>query len=607
MNRIVRLALGLLLLGFAPDPSAARSAESSVAQTMDGIVGRLYASLDEQALRSLSHEAILRLITDAERKVLATKYWYFDVDVPVVVSVIRNVDQAVLPFWIKDAGFEKTNLTVRNEIGFYEVWQKRFDAGRVELGINGFDMHRSVYFVCVGPQCPGARVKISNLFPANEAVIAMKKGAWIYRDWDDLFIEELPPSLDGQLLLTTYRGRAREAHLVGAFRKTPYPSSDKPDQVVLTWSEDPRTTQTIQWRTNTSVKSGVVRYRAKGVEFEASTEAQAERTVIEDRLLMNDRHTHRFTAVLRGLKPSTAYVYSVGSPENDSWSDEAEFKTATVGDEPFSFITFGDTHRSPDWGRLLQAADRRHPEAAFYVIAGDVVSTGLFRDEWDQFFALSSGVFNRRPVLFSLGNHDDQDGLGAGMPLALFGLPENGPKGVELERTYSFSYGNALFLVMDVGTPYESQARWMEEQLAGTDATWRFAIYHFPLYALGRDDEYAAIRSRWERVFAKHHLDMMLSGHVHYYLRTRPMRNGQAVASPSNGTIHIVSLGTSGLRRPRTVPAHVEKYFSGGPWYQKFDIDGGRLVCRTYDADGKVCDELIIEKQSPHASSSPSR
>jgi len=536
------------------------------------------------------------LVTDAEREVLATKYWYFDVNVPVVVSVIRNVDQPVVPFWIEEAGFEKTDLVVKNEIWSYEVWQKEFDAGRVELGINGFDMHRTAYFVCVGPQEPGAQVEITNLFPGEEAVTTAKEGAWTYRDWDSLLIEELPEALKGQILLTTYRGRAREAHLVGAFRKTPFPSSGSPDHVALTWSEDPRTTQTVQWRSNTTAKNGVVRYRAQGAESGAFIEERATCELIEDRLLLNDRYTHRYTAVLRGLKPSTAYAYVAGSPDNDTWSDEAEFKTAPGRDVPFSFVYFGDTHSSPDWGRLLHAAYRRHPETAFYTIAGDVVNTGLYRDDWDKLLAYSSGVFDRKPIAFSLGNHDDQDGLGAWMPLALFEFPDNGPDGVEPERNYSFRYGNALFLVLDVGTPHDVQAEWMEEQLADTDATWRIAIYHFPMYCFGEDDEYGAIRRRWEQVFAEHHLDMMLHGHVHHYLRTRPMKNGQPVDSPADGVIYLISVAVPGRERPRELPGFAEKYMSGGPWYQTFDIDGNRLTYRAYSMEGEVCDELIIEK-----------
>ena len=90
-------SLGLVLCLCVPV-----SAEPSLKQTMDGIVRRFYAKLDQESLSSLSHESVLDFVTEKERGVLATKYWYFDVNVPAVVSVIRNVDQPVVPFWTKE-------------------------------------------------------------------------------------------------------------------------------------------------------------------------------------------------------------------------------------------------------------------------------------------------------------------------------------------------------------------------------------------------------------------------------------------------------------------------------------------------------------------------
>lgn len=589
------LACALLLIA-VPRRCVSFDSQPSLKQTMDGILTRLYATLDEKTLCSLDERAILGLLTETERKALSTGYWCFEVNVPVVVSIVRHTEQQVAPFWLEESGFRKTALVVKNEVGTYEVWQKAFGAGRVDLGINGFDRHRPVYFVCVGPQTPDKRLDVTHVYPPGEAIATMKKGAWIYRDWPDLYIDELPPSLVGQVLLTTYRGRSREAHLVGAFRKTPQPSSARPDQIVLTWSEDPRTTQTIQWRTGPGVKSGLVRYHPRGPAKRPGTETPAQTVLIEDRRLMNDPWVCHHTTVLRGLKPSTVYTYSVGSPSSNTWSEEAEFKTAPGRGDDFSFVTFGDTHRSPDWGHQLRMAAQQYPDVAFYLIAGDLVTTGLYRDEWDRFFAHTDGILNRKPLAFVLGNHDDQDGLGARMPLDLFALPANGPKAVEPERTYSFRYGNALFLMLDVGTSHEVQAAWMEQQLAGTDATWRFAVYHFPLYYYKDDDEHEATRQRWEKVFAKYHLDLMLHGHIHYYIRTRPMKEGQAVASPAEGTIYIVSLGTTDRKPFRQLPQNAEKYLNGGPWYQKFAISGRKLVYQAYDVNGKVCDELTIEK-----------
>ena len=568
-------------------------AEPSLKETMDGIVTRLYATQDEEALSSLTNDAIQKFITDEERAILATKYSMFDVNVPVVVSLLRKVNQPVVPFWIEEAGFAKTDMMVNDtdDWATYEVWQKKFPEGRIELGINGFDKERGVYLVCVGPQQADDRVEISSLFP-DEAVIEMKEGAWKYRDWNDLYLKNVPDALKGHLLLTSFRGRAREAHLIGAFRTTPFPSSATPDQVTLTWSDDPQTTQTVQWRTNTDVKTGVVRCRKKDVQESMKTAADCQ--VIEDRLLMNDRYIHHFTAVLRDLEPATTYVYSVGSPEANAWSDEAEFTTAPDGDAPFSFMCFADTHYQAEWGELLHAAFRQHPETAFYMIAGDVVSTGLDRNEWDHILEYATGVSNRKPMAFSLGNHDDQDGLGAWLPLALFAFPENGPEGIDPEQTYSFRYGNALFLVLDVGTPHEIQAQWMDEQLTNTDATWKFAVFHFPIYSVQED--YPAIRRSWSEVFDKHHVDMAFHGHVHYYLRTKPMRNMQPVASPADGTIYTISIAQSGRKYPMPSADYVAERFNGVAVYPKVDIDGNRLVYRAHDMEGKVLDELIIEK-----------
>ncbi|MFH0824444.1 MAG: metallophosphoesterase, partial [Pseudomonadota bacterium] len=125
------------------------SAEAPVQAAMDRIVARLCAALSPDDLMKLDEAAIQPYITPEDRRVLAGEYWCFDVDVPVIVSVMRDVEQPVAPFWLPEAGFKKTDLRVCNEEFQYEVWQKSFDAGRVGLGINGFDKHRPHYFVAV--------------------------------------------------------------------------------------------------------------------------------------------------------------------------------------------------------------------------------------------------------------------------------------------------------------------------------------------------------------------------------------------------------------------------------------------------------------------------
>ncbi len=596
-DRFRLLRLGILL-GLVLSLGAAASAQSPLKETMDGIVTRFYATLDRDALKSLSQQRVLQLITDQEREILASKYWTFEVNVPVVVSLMRSVKQSEIPFWIKEAGFEKTVDIVKSDLRTFEVWQKSFDAGRVELGISGFERHLDVYFLCVAPQQPDRPLEITNIDPPSTTVQEMKPGAWYLRDWQDLHIAKVPERLVGQKLLTTCRGRAWESHLVGGFREAPFPSSSKPDHVILTWSEDPRTTQTIQWRTNTDVKKAVVRYREAGSEGQPEREVAASSALIEDRLLMNDRYSYRYTAVLRGLRPATTYTYRVGCPENQCWTERTTFTTGPERQTPFSFVFLGDIHCWHNKGQLLRTIEARHPDVAFYVIAGDLTHVGLFRNDWDLVFEYAKGIFDRKPVAWALGNHDEPNGLGGWLPLALAEFPHNGPKGVPPEYNYSFRYGNTLFLMLDVDTSPEIQAEWMEQQLADSDARHRIGVYHFPLYAVGDDDdEYDPIRLRWETVFAKHHLDMMLHGHVHYYLRTAPMKNGHIARSLGEGTVYVTSLGTAGRKIDREIPVpdYVRRVTTGGPWYQKIDVQGDRILYRAYEENGELIDEMVLE------------
>src|SRR5690606_1867795 len=241
---------------------------------------------------------------------------------------------------------------VKNSLSVYEVWQRDYQAGEIGLGINGFDKHRPVYFISVGAQDPEDELQITPLFPEQQHFETMEAGAFTYHDWSGLTLSEVPEELDGQVLFTTIRGRAREAHLIGAFRNTDFPSSGKPDQVLLTWSGNPHTTMDIQWRTSSLMDKGAVEYWVQG-SVDTLT-MSAERFLMEDRLLQNDRFVHRFTAKLTGLEAGTTYEYRVGS--GSDLSDVYHFTTSRSERSAFSFLWTGDVHNSEAWGGMMQEA-----------------------------------------------------------------------------------------------------------------------------------------------------------------------------------------------------------------------------------------------------------
>ena len=559
---------------------------------MDEIVSRLYNSVSAEKYEEIDDAFILEFLSEEEKHVLATKYQYFTTNVPVVVSLMRHVDQETAPFWLETSGFVRTDEKIISESYEYEVWQKRFDTGKVELGINGFDKHRPVYFVSVGPQNASDELVIRDVYPAEFEVTTLEVGAFTYHDWSDLQLIEVPKSLRGQKLFTTVRGRAREAHIKGAFRRTPYPSSGKPDQVMLTWSDSPQNSIDIQWRTDTTVQDGLVRFWKAGNDEPDTLEAEASSYRMQDRMLMNDRYIHRFTSALKNLDAGAEYFYSVGSAAYDVWSEVSSFHTAPDADK-FSFVWFGDTHCFPDSGKLVNLA-AKHRDAAFYSIAGDIVSTGLNRDDWDRFFQHSVNAFASKPLMPVPGNHDRQDGLGAKMYYDLFSLPKNGPKDVDSESTYAFEYGNALFLMIDATFDIDLQTQWIEEKLQNSKAVWKFVMFHFPPYNF--EEPYPEIQKAWVPLFDKYHVDMVMGGHIHYYMRSLPMKNGDVVSSFDDGTVYAISISIPSKHNNMSKERYAVKQYAEGYFYQHMEIDGSVLKYTTYDHTGAVRDEFTIKK-----------
>ncbi len=572
--------------------SCAAAPPKPIAETIEAIVARMRADLTPDDLMKADAATVERYVTDADRETLATRYWTFRSDAPCRVSVMRHTAQATPPYWLAERGFTRTDLRVRNDEYEYEVWQKDFPAGPIGLGINGFDRHRPHYFVSVQPATPGGKLTLSGFDPPDQQQYVMRPGSTIYHDWPDLVLTEVPESLRGGILLPTIRGRAREAHLIQGFRATPFPSSRKPDLVALTWSGDPRTSVAIQWRTSPSVRTGMVRWRAVGSRTWRTVEAKSQD--LHDARILNDPTVRRFTASSSGLKPGRAYEYSVGSP-GGTWTAPATFKTAPARPGQFSFVWLSDTHNRPDTEPLLQRALQTHPDAAFCTVTGDLVDTGQQRDDWDQFFTYAGPFARKLPLVPTIGNHDTIDGLGADLYLSHFALPRNGAPGLQPERSYHFTYGNALFVALDCTDSIEAQTPWLDKVLRNSKATWKFALFHFPPYALSQD--YPEIEREWVPLFERCGVDFVLCGHVHHLQRTHPLIGGKPAPKGRRAPIYLITVAVGQGKSVDAVPEHsVLASKPGPPLYHAFRIRGATIEMECRDATGKLWDTLRVRK-----------
>ena len=156
-----------------------------------------------------------------------------------------------------------------------------------------------------------------------------------------------------------------------------------PDRIVLSWSNDPSTTMSVTWRTDTSVQQAVAEIAPaeggpKFIDKRQSIDAASQS--LETNLGPSLRHSVTFEE----LRPATQYLYRVGDGTN--WSEWADFQTASAEAVPFSFVYFGDAQNDvkSHWSRGVRRAFRDAPKAAFFLHAGDLINRSENDAEWGE-------------------------------------------------------------------------------------------------------------------------------------------------------------------------------------------------------------------------------
>jgi len=300
------------------------------------------------------------------------------------------------------------------------------------------------------------------------------------------------------------------------------------------------------------------------------------------------------------LEPGTRYYYRIrhegGTPVTGS------FVTAPAANRGFRFTTFGDMGVNAAAAQHVAMIRARRPDFAFVV--GDLcyadksggtgagsVATQDFA-VWDQWFQQIQSSARSIPWMTTVGNHEMEEGngeLGYDGYLSRMNLPGNGVAGAPV--TYSFRHGNVGFVALDGNdASYEidrnqgylgaAQDKWLAGRLAALranpDIDFLVAGFHNCMYCTnlvhGSDGGH---RNRWESLFDRYSVDLVVNGHNHCYERTHPMRGGQPVVEAPKGAAVDSRRGTTYL----TVGgAGQAEYPSGGlPASYVTEEDGTRV------------------------------
>jgi len=233
---------------------------------------------------------------------------------------------------------------------------------------------------------------------------------------------------------------------------------------------------------------------------------------------------------LTGLDPGEIYFYRVMAG-TDTLTPPADYlQTAPIPSTgaQFSFVAFGDIGRATT--AQMDIADLINSYAPqFAILTGDIIYDAGEPQNFDpQYFRIYKPTLALIPFYTSMGNHDL--GTNNGQPyLDNFYLPTN--SATNTERYYSFDYGNAHFVALEVTlentTPGATMLTWLDQDLAASSKLWKFVYFHVPAYSnSGTHGGDATIAAALEPIFMSRGVDIVFQGHNHFYTRTYPLVSG---------------------------------------------------------------------------------
>ena len=256
------------------------------------------------------------------------------------------------------------------------------------------------------------------------------------------------------------------------------------------------------------------------------------------------------------------------------------------------FAVIGDSGRGTPPQHEVAAQMLRYREAfpfAFVLMVGDNIYEGpATPEDYRTKFEEPYKALLEKDVKFYavLGNHDD--------PRQVSYAPFN----MHGERYYSFAPPEDVIARLTTGVEFFAldstnldltQLRWLDERLGKSDARWKIAFLHHPLYTSGRYRNTARIH-RWalEPILTRHGVNVVFSGHEHIYQRT----------VLENGIQYFVSGGAGSLRVGDGTPApYIARTFDDDYHFMLIEIDGDDLYFQAISRHGLTIDagELSLQ------------
>jgi 3',5'-cyclic AMP phosphodiesterase CpdA len=154
---------------------------------------------------------------------------------------------------------------------------------------------------------------------------------------------------------------------------------------------------------------------------------------------------------------------------------------------------------------------------------------------------------------------------------------------------YRFTKGNASFYSLNSNYMDKKQLQWLETELAKDTSDWKIAFCHHPPYSSGsKHGSDKSLREVVEPIFVKYGVNLVLTGHDHFYERIKPQK----------GIYYFVS-GAGGKLREGNVKSNsplTDKYFDSDVSFMLAEIVKDQLYFQAVSRTGETIDSGVIAK-----------
>ena len=249
------------------------------------------------------------------------------------------------------------------------------------------------------------------------------------------------------------------------------------------------------WLTNPGHTSMAVNFVMKDAEAKEYTVEVAEQgkvvNTVKTQAFNVDADKKLYYAEVAGLKPGTAYTYTLIAPDK-SRSADRNFTTFSADDKEHTVFINSDIHnRSSFLAQMMKFGKKANSE--LFVLLGDQIGNRIDENPYGTIMGgfltdLSRSSEGKYPIVVLRGNHECR-GKNTHVWNNFFPAPEN--------RTYySARLGNTFYLFLDSADAdtnkirdaiYPVQREWIKKELeseACRTATFRVAMIHYSTHAM---------------------------------------------------------------------------------------------------------------------------